>query len=477
MSLVHTTRLEVENYHLGQTGYRLLDNKGNYIEGFDRFSKFLIEQGRSFYTRKRYSEAVSRFIDYLFEVKVLAHDATNVEINQAVNVYPILLRDGSNIKDASPEKAIALKKYAEAVGMKNGLARKSFTPSIAAINCFLRVAQALALEAIAKARLYNKHPIPNDCEVFIEAINGLTALSSFEKERMKQDSILGAVMRLHGEIKRPRGLRSPIRNEKQIDLDRLDFPLHQFPKLIEEAPSYRDKTLYCLLGGGGIRLHEGLQLDLSHIDVENRTVYVIDPNSHRFGNQMTKEEKLRFKGRITSRTFLFEPLKSEFFKWLELYLRHEFVPTDNHNFLFQKLDRQDRGNPLKDASHTALNNAFKSAVARAEINGPDIMPDYVWTLHSLRHMYGVYMLNYIPVPGGFGLLPSEVQMLMGHKSINSTRHYARHDNILLKAKLEAADRMIIDGGFDIHSFPDLIANRLIAEAQKYRRLGGKKDDQ
>ena len=55
---------------------------------------------------------------------------------------------------------------------------------------------------------------------------------------------------------------------------------------------------------------------------------------------------------------------------------------------------------------------------------------------------------------------------MGHKDINSTLIYARHDTLMLRAKLEAADRLIFDGGFDVNSFPELIAKRLMAEANK-----------
>ena len=86
------------------------------------------------------------------------------------------------------------------------------------------------------------------------------------------------------------------------------------------------------------------------------------------------------------------------------------------------------------------------------------------------------MLNYIPVPGGFGLRDSEVQMLMGHKDINSTRHYARQDDTMLRVKLEAADRLIYEGSFDVSDFPLLIAERLISEAETFKRLARRNND-
>jgi integrase len=185
---------------------------------------------------------------------------------------------------------------------------------------------------------------------------------------------------------------------------------------------------------------------------------------------MLIDEKVRFKGRITSKTYLFEPLRTEFFKWFELYLRNEYIPTTEHDYVFQIVAGERRGNPLNTASDTARKKSFKKTVRRASVEGPPGCPDYVWTPHSLRHLYGVYMLNYIPVPGGFGLKASEVQMLMGHKDINSTLIYARHNTLMLRAKLEAADRLIFDGGFDVNTFPELIAKRLMAEANKYWKL-------
>jgi integrase len=477
MALKHVTRIVVSGGYKGHTIHRLVDDEGQYIEGFDRFSQKLVDDGYAFETRKRYQEAGARFIDYLFEVGVLGATTTNFEINQAINTYPIFLRDGPNVQDVDPHKADALQRYAQAIGMKKGLSGKSFAPSLAAVNILLHVAQDLANEAAATLKSHGMSSSPDDAQVLIGAIDGFTTLSSFQKRRLKQNSMLGSVMRLHGEIKRPRKLKSPVKREKQKDLDRFDFPLTRFPDLIRAATCYRDKALWCLQGASGIRGHEAVGLRFIHVDPVNREVYVEDPDYARFGRQMTRDEKHRFKGRVVSRTYLFEPLKSEFFKWLELYLRHEYVPTSEHDYVFQIISGKDRGKPLKDASDSARIKSFKKAVKRAGIDGPSMMPDYVWTPHSLRHMYGIYMLNYMPVPGGFGLILTEVQMLMGHKDIESTRHYARQDAVILKAKLEAADHMIFDGGFDLDSFPDLIAKRLMAEAEKYKQLKRRRDDQ
>ena len=54
------------------------------------------------------------------------------------------------------------------------------------------------------------------------------------------------------------------------------------------------------------------------------------------------------------------------------------------------------------------------------------------------------MLNYIPIaPGVHGFPETDVQALMGHESIMSTRRYARRKEDVLLAKLQYADQVAL----------------------------------
>lgn len=469
MALKNISSIEVTNQGDGTKRIRLIDGEGDFIQGFDRFTEHLVNRGYAYATRERYSISAAKFIDYLYELGILGKTTTILKINQAIDFYPIFLRDGENVN--ALENTQLLRAFAKEIGLRQGISANSFDPTLAAVNLFLRVAQALADESSVEAKKLDASIRGDDFELVIRAISGSCSISAFEKKRLQQNSVLGSVMRLRGAIKRANRLKSPVRGQIQTDLHRLDFPLQEIPKLLEASTSFRDKALWSLLAASGIRLHEALNLRMHHIDPENGQVYVEDPNFVRFGRQMNGNEKIRFKGRATSRTFLFEPIKSEFFKYYELYLKREFVTTGKHDYFFQIIESTRRSAPLKDASDAALCKNFKKTVLRAGIPGPASQPERIWTIHSLRHMYGVYMLNYIPVPGGAGLRISEVQQLMGHKNVSSTQHYARHDEILLKAKIEAADAMIFDNGIDINDFPQLIGRRLAAEAKGYLQLG------
>ncbi len=146
-------------------------------------------------------------------------------------------------------------------------------------------------------------------------------------------------------------------------------------------------------------------------------------------------------------TYLFPPLRQQFFFALRRYLEDEFVPAfqpGQPQFLFQYVEHHRRGQPLVNCSDTALNKPFKAAVARANVPLPHGKAN--WTLHSLRHLYGVYMHNDYPVDparGRFGLDVADVQMLMGHQNVSTTAKYARRKADRLMTKLQQSDEAML----------------------------------
>jgi integrase len=234
-----------------------------------------------------------------------------------------------------------------------------------------------------------------------------------------------------------------------MDVDSLDFPLEHFPALIAAATTWRDRALWALLLASGIRRSEALNLQWCDIDFAKREVFVLDPDSLRYGREMPQTERdQRFKGRTVSRTYLFLPYRTWFFEYLSRYRKEEYrLPQDGNDFVFQYLIKPHYGRPLHEATDETLNSAFTSAVKRAQIPGPPVAREHTWTAHSLRHSYGVYMLNDYEVPGQTmpGLTLAEVQQLMGHRDVNTTRKYARERTSRLQAKLQAHDLHFIQG--------------------------------
>jgi integrase len=441
----------------GQVTWRLRTRAGDPVLAFNYFCEK--NAGYSFRTQKRYAEVASRFIDYLYESRIFDQAIPPGRLNAVVEAYPTLLRDGSEITASRIRKSksdLWLAEVAEQLDW-GPLALKSFDNTIAAVNRFLRLSESLAREAAEKAAVLGL-TAKQDYSALIKSLDGTVAVSRFEVAAMKQNSMFGNVAKYAPKgIQRARGLPGP-GTPSPSSRRTLDFPRESLPALIEAADSWRDKSFWLLLAATGIRTSEALNLFLDDIDMETQKVYVFDPQGRRAELGENDPNRLRFKGREMAYTYPIPELRQDLFYALQQYLRLEFVPRYRRGepaYLFQYIEPSMRGQPYVDASHAALAQSFKRAVKNANIPVPKEGKN--WVLHSLRHMYAVYMVNDFPVNpqiGQFGLPLVEVQMMMGHASIRSTAHYARSKQRRLEARLAASDQAMLGMSTDeLKTFP------------------------
>ena len=445
MGLKNLVRAEVSRH--GQRSWELRTHEGELVHAFTVFCEKNSEYSPR--TQKRYAEAVSRFLDYLYESRVFGQEPVTIRyLNSVIEAYPLLLRDGSEATAVrvmrhalQAPQDVWLAKAAQALGWKP-MRAASFSNTLAACNRFLVVAESLSQEAYERARLLGiDHQ--NQYERLFKALEGTVQVPSWEVSQMRQNSMLGSVAKfVPNGLQRPRRLKASSARV-QLDQRNQDFPLPYLSAVVNAATSWRDKALWLLLAASGIRTSEARNLLLEDIDFEAQQVYVLDPNGRRYALPRDVVEQPRFKGRAVAQTYLFPPLRQAFFKALEHYLNHEYVPCTKPGaprYLFQYIEPKRRGQPLVNASDVALGKSFKRA---ARIAGVPLPPNgKEWTLHSLRHLYGVYMLNDYPLAperGKFGLELIEVQMLMGHQNIRSTQHYARAKEHRLMRKLRESD--------------------------------------
>lgn len=437
---------------LGKTVWELCDADGNVIQAYSYFINKI--KSESFNTRRCYALHGAMFVDYLIEAKAFGHITTTSHINAVIDSYPILLRDGS-VALASRLKENLMKRPEDAwlIEVAEALNRvpmmpNSFSNIIASVNLFLKVSESLAQEASEKASLAG---IAHDGSyiTLVKALEGTTYFTDAERRKLRQNTMLGGVVRTRGEkISRPRSL-GKANGARQNDLRNLEFPISYFIALVDAANSWRDKALWLLLGGCGLRISEALNLRWIDIHIPSRTVYILDPYGRHFGGDLTPQEKLRFKGRNVSITFFIPMFRARFFNALLRYIEEEYLPVcdkEDNSYVFQYIEESRRGVPLINVTYKALEDAFKAACRRANIPGPTTSYEKGWTLQSLRHMYGVYMLNDIPISiedNIFGLDLSEVQLLMGHENIETTKHYARKKKRIIEAKVERADRLLL----------------------------------
>jgi integrase len=223
---------------------------------------------------------------------------------------------------------------------------------------------------------------------------------------------------------------------------------------------YRDMTLYSLLAATGMRTHEALQLRFidivtnedgsTSIELHSPFVRPTPGISEAETETETETEQLAWKGRETSRTFMIEPFASIFWENLKKYLELEYNQSINHDFVFQK----ENGRPFFTSDRTTRTRTFKNYARAAGVQNVSEV-----RIHSLRHMYGTYILNYMPVPGNRmpGLPIVYVQRLMGHASSSSIQRYSKHDEDVLDAYIEHANRLVVVEGAGLENLMARVA--------------------
>lgn len=402
--------------------------------------------------------AVAGFIDYLVEATKWSReggdlDSLTIEFGlterngpagalagpvlvELIRIYPKVLAGGANSQD--PVVAV----LAQRLGRRAG-ARQSQRVHIAAINHYLALSEDFVLRMQQSGLSeVNGLPLIPQGQLFPQ-IGESYELSRFERFAMSSRSMLAGVTAGGPKLKRLAGLTPVVvddDDDEHFDYDSA-FPLESAPDLIKTGfLSHRDKALYCLLMASGIRISEALALTWHDIDCVNRKVFVRNPRAKHLDNvylgYFTVEErrKLPWKGRTHSQTLLIESFATEFWKQLGFYMEKESLVVGDHPFVFQDLKGSNVGSPLLLSDHSNLRKSFKDACARCGI-------DDCYSPHSLRHMYGVYCLNYWPKGDGtYGLPPDTVQQLMGHAYRDSTMNYAKLDILILEAeqKINAA---------------------------------------
>lgn len=452
-ALVNVTRINMHRF--GKPSWALLDSDGREIQAYSVFCEKLLS--RPFTTQKRYAEAVSLFLDYMIEAGAFGITTSAWHINCVIEAYPLLLRDGTagmakHLREFGQEGTT----YDWMLKLAEGLNRAPLKPSsignsLAPINRFLRLSESLAQEAFEKARILG---IAHDDTPgsLIRALGEDRRLSGLEIANMRRNSVLGSVIRFKPKgLTRAAGLSYSV-GPPQEDMHHLDFPFVCVIPLVNSATSKRDKAFWLLLAASGIRSSEAKNIQWIDVDFENQKVYIFDPAGRRLGGDLTHQERIRFKGRNVSMTYMIQPFRQLFFEALEEYLKDEYVPCRDPRdsaFVFQYVDRDHRGCPYVNVSDAALNKNFHAACSRIsdQLRNFSLGDTSSWTIHSLRHLFGVYIVNDLPTESGqFGLEMAEAQMLLGQKDIRSTRHYSRKQRRSLERKLKIADEVILGGG-------------------------------
>ena len=438
----------IETTRNGIPTFRLLCDDKLMAEFFDSWA-YKLAKKQKYRTVRTYCYQVCTFLNYIYEVVEQNGDLTTLLLMDAIDSFESYLAFGVDSESEMASNA------AKALGSKN-LSGSSIETHVAAVNRFIDASEELRKGLMQlEGAGYINNTVTSSLPLTISRYEATTASV---KAAIKANSWLaGCISGGYKKIKRA-GLKakakpSMLAHTDEYGGDEKAFPIDKFRELIDATDCLRDKVLWCMMAASGIRFSEATTMFIGDVAAHNfgeKKLLVIDPDTRR--NELKKYltegqiNRLPHKGRASPETFLIEPFASMLWNYLDQYIQEQRELEKRgrkpviHPFIIRNLTN---GNPMVN-SYQSLLERFQAAAMKATKE--------VYGFHSLRHMYGYYLMNYCPNPNPrsdkpFGLEESIVQSYMGHKDPKSTKRYARLDYKMLEVTMATANMLRMENPF------------------------------
>lgn len=396
---------------------------GLILESYEQVKKSLLRRkSLSLDTAEGYLGHIARFHEFIYTAWMLGVSSTYDDLQNLLDHYEDYLLFGT--QSSIP----IISQIANSTGKTNPTSPSSLPVIEAAIKLFLRLSDQKAREG-------------NQEKLFtLYAPNTIEPISSGRASRLKMSSKLAGLIkggprkrRVTGEglFRATKSSRSMNSRVKPIEVRA--FPSEKITSLINSCSTYRDKAFYAFLASSGCRSFEAMQLTWSDLTPSKHEAFLVNPFT-RLSNGITDEEfkKLRWKGRAHYEVFMISPWEEIFWENLKNYLDSEYIPDTGHDFVFQILSGPARGRPYFTSDRASRIRAFKKLADKAGA----LLPDSV-SIHSLRHGFGMYCLNDHPTSdGGQGFSLVQVNKMMAHAHLDSTRIYAKADSSKIRSEVD-----------------------------------------
>jgi len=437
-SFVGSNVIETTSHHL----YRVDD--GSEVNEFRVYEEEIVrlasttskKEDLSANTLRTYRTMVIKFIDYLFEAKVMGSDSP-LQLDHAhkmVTDYPHYIQRVTphNASKEIQSIRVTMEDY------RPNLGNNSVNMHLNAVEHYLKISERTGrAEHTRLMRAMGISPSESEYQPLFDQVWNSTEISQSQKLFWQNNTALGGILgihNIHGQTNqiftRLRKEDSPVRDKVNITQDEIELFLNQ------ESLSVRDRTLFALLFAGGLRISEALMLQFKHIDFTERRIYLTPDIALR--GLTTEEQALckAFKGRQTlnHEVFLFGKAEEIFWDSLEKLLL-SMVTDYSHDFIFTFEKNDNKGRPFiltqradEKRSHANIVTRFKKGLA--EIGIPNHL---LHGPHFARHALVFYLLNDCPrvTEDGelkFGYSIEDVSKLIGHLNITSTANYKRDNS-------------------------------------------------
>ena len=316
---------------IGRTCYRLINLKsGETVPFFTEYLKKKATTGAAANSVKSIANDLQNFFSYLLiasEVVQALADEESAVLSNVFFSYPQFL---ILAKSASSELARQIALRLDSTPVSNNTKNRM----LSSVQGFIRESANYQkiLNELSELRLINAS---DTSRVIGEELTNRRPITDREKKKITQNSYLagcvsGGVKYVDSSFFKFKGTQTLTHTDKA-------FPLNYILETINNARTYRDRALWSLLVGTGIRVSEAFNILIEDIDGLSGEVVVVDPST-RLGVYPQYEnpviENLKFKGRTTEKTYFLEPFKEMFLSSLRSYIEVE-RPAINHNVLFE----------------------------------------------------------------------------------------------------------------------------------------------
>lgn len=430
---VHVT----ESVRNGKAHFVLLSDDGFLSKFFDNWS-YQLAKSHPFNTVKSYALDVCILLNFIFEFCARSCGLTPITLSNALESFEDFLVFGAKSDDAIVrETAIAL--GAEPVG---GATASRY---IVSANKFIDASEEFRLGMLQLES--SGYISPSYISVFPQGLSFEGHAPGKIRAAIRNNSwfagcLAGGARRLKFKNLVPKTKPSLIAHTDEHGGDGSAFPLDLMVDMIESATCTRDALLYSAGAAFGPRIVELLTLTFDDVKCVEGKLFIVDPKSRQreLLQWLPADEvkKISHKARSSPETYGIEPFASHFWSLYAQYYEEvmEFERANplapRHRFVFRKLDG---GEPLVHSYQTVYERFRETAY---KVTGHHYSP------HSMRHMYGYYLVNFCPNPADpkrFGLPIKVVQKFMGHREVKSTMRYARKDARMLEATLSALNSL------------------------------------
>ena len=420
----------------GQIVLGLVSNDGEVIECVEGFAKKLFSLNSSTNTVLTYTKSVAKYLDAAVECmcEMEKADYKNVEHINIMDVFFQALSIGVDSECALVRKVT-----------------KSLSIQPATPRSYSIYKSALTLFCEFSDKQVDELPGAEDGLVVLQFPNEKEPVVTFKQRgwyKRKVNSYLSECISGGVGVKQLNNIPSYFVGSASRTLGPLKLNTDDISRLINATESIRDKTYYALLGAGGARISETLQVIRDDIDEDSRTVRIVNPKTRRakylkMGLTLSEVNSLSYKGRTLENLTMIEPFATMFWEFYSKLLVSPELPVMDcrgsyitHQFVFCVYKGETKGKPLCLVDQSPILRTFKKNLKKVKSD--------VACQHDVRHMHVSYLCNDIPTRTGKGLGVKKTSSIVGHINIESTERYNHVDS---KDALAEAEAFYLENGF------------------------------